>query len=249
MKVVELRGKKPEKHERNFMKKSNKSCNLESCFMCRLALKEWKQTIDCHRKNFLVKKGETLIKEGDPAEGVYFVYSGKIKVHKTWGDRELILRFASDGAILGHRGINSKNNIYPVSATAIEPTMVCFIDMEFFMATLRVNHDFTFRLMMFYADELRESERRMRNLALMPVKGRLARALLQLQEQFGVTENGSINIELSRQDLAAFAGATYETVFRTMNELIQDKLISVTGKQIYILEPEKLLSYTQNSDV
>lgn len=217
--------------------------------MCQLALKEWKETIDCHRKNFLIKKGETLIKAGDPVEGVYFVYKGKVKVHKKWGDREIILRFASDGAILGHRGLSSKNNIYPVSATAIEPTMVCFIDIDFFMATLKVNHDLTFRLMMFYADELKESERRMRNLALMPVKGRLARALLQLSDQFGVSEDGSINIELSRQDLAAFAGATYETVFRTMNELVQENLISVSAKKIFITDHDNLLALTLNTDV
>lgn len=212
--------------------------------MCRLALKEWKPAIDAHRRNFIVKKGEQIIRAGDPVTGVYFVYSGKVKVHKQWGDREIILRFASGGAILGHRGLSSKNTVFPVSATALEPSMVCFIDIDFFMATLKVNHELTFSLMMFYADELKESERRMRNLALMPVKGRLARALIQLQEQFGAAPDGCIDIDLSRQDLAAYAGATYETVFRTINELVQEKLITASGRHIAILDNDRLAEYT-----
>jgi CRP/FNR family transcriptional regulator len=37
--------------------------------------------------------------------GVYFVYKGIVKVHKQWGDKELIIRFANQGQIFGHRGL------------------------------------------------------------------------------------------------------------------------------------------------
>ncbi len=43
-----------------------------------------------HRTNYLVKKGEQIIKEGDPVTGVYFVYSGTLKVHKRWGEKDII---------------------------------------------------------------------------------------------------------------------------------------------------------------
>jgi len=78
----------------------------------------------------------------------------------------------------------------------------------------------------------------------MPVKGRLAQSLLTLKDQFGVTDKGEINIELTRQDLSSFAGATYETVFRTMNELIGDKLISLNGKSIVIVNEKELFELT-----
>lgn len=226
------------------MKKSKYCCDLQSCFMCKLSLKEWLPAISSYRKNFLVKKGVQIIKEGEPVTGVYFVYTGKVKVHKQWGDKELIIRFAANGAILGHRGLGNKSSVYPISATALENSMVCFIDIDFFISTLKVNHDLTFNLMMFYADELQESERRMRNLALIPVKARLAQALLQLKSQFDLTGEGYLNIELSRQDLAAFAGATYETVFRMINELIQEKLITVSGKRIKLNDEKKLIRMT-----
>lgn len=229
------------------MKRSKNGCDLKSCFFCRLCLKEWLPAIDINRKNFHLRKGELLFVEGDKVTGVYFVYSGKVKVHKKWGDKELIVRFASQGAIVGHRGLGGNNAEYPVSATALEPVTVCFIDIDFFLTTLRVNHEFTYQLMMFFADELQVSERKMRNLAHMPVKGRVAQALMTLKERFGVTSDGYIDIVLSRQDLASFAGTTYETVFRIMNELTQDNIITISGKNILITDHEKLLQLTKQS--
>ncbi len=203
--------------------------------MCQLTLKEWHPAIESHKKNFIAKKGEVIIKEGDPVSGVYFVTSGNVKVHKHWGDKELILRFANDGAIIGHRGISNNISTYPISATALETTQLCFVDIEFFKATIKVNQEFAYGLLMFYADELHTSEKKMRDLALMSVKGRLAMAILNLKDQFGLNEAGFLNLALSRQDLAAYTGATYETVFRTMNELLAEQLVVVAGKQIGIL--------------
>ena len=221
--------------------KKDSSCDLKTCFMCQLSLPEWHPAIANNRKNFIAKKGESIFNEGDPVQGVYFVTSGNVKIHKKWGDKELILRFANDGAIFGHRGITTKIDAYPISATALETTHFCVIDLDFFKTTLKVNHDFAHNMLMFYADELHSSERKMRNLALMSVKGRLAVALLELKEQFGLDQDGFLSLELSRQDLAAFTGATYETVFRTMNELLAEQLIKVKGKALGILNEAGLI--------
>lgn len=221
--------------------KKDSSCDLKTCFMCQLSLQEWHPAIANNRNNFIAKKGETIFNEGEPVKGVYFVTSGNVKIHKKWGDKELILRFANDGAIFGHRGITTKIDAYPISATALETTHFCVVDLEFFKTTLKVNHDFAYNMLMFYADELHSSERKMRNLALMSVKGRLAVALLELKEQFGLDQDGFLSLELSRQDLAAFTGATYETVFRTMNELLAEQLIKVNGKALGILNEAGLI--------
>lgn len=222
------------------MKKKANGCDLQSCFMCQLSLKEWHPAISNHKKNFIAKKGEVIISEGNAVTGVYFVISGNVKVHKQWGEKELILRFASQGAILGHRGISSTTSIYPISATALETTELCYVDIDFFKTTLKVNHEFAYGLLMFYADELHASEKKMRALALMSVKSRLAAAILELREQFGQDDKGFINLILSRQDLAAFTGATYETVFRTLNELVAERLIITDGKLIGINDEEGL---------
>jgi CRP/FNR family transcriptional regulator len=226
------------------MKKNQSICDTESCFLCRNCLPEWRSAITVNKKNIKVKKGQTIFKEGDPVTGIFFVYAGNVKVYKKWDDeKELIIRFAKGGAILGHRGLGKKNT-YPVSAAALEDAVVCYLDMAFFEATLKVNVQFAYDLLMFFADELTESERKMRNLAHMPVKGRVAEALLALEAQFGKNEAGYINIDLSRQDLASYAGATYETVFRVINDLLAEKLIKLNGKSISIINHSTLLKLT-----
>jgi CRP/FNR family transcriptional regulator len=192
-----------------------------------------------NRQTFHANKGEVLFAEGEKVTGVYFVYEGAVKVHKKWGEKELIVRFAKKGDIVGHRGLGN-DIFYPVSGTAIEPSVVCFIDIDFFITSLKVNQEFLFQLMMFFAEELKVSERKMRNLAHMPVKGRVALALLTLQEKFGVQQEGFIDLTLTKQDLASYTGATYETVFRVLNELTEDKLVKLSGKNISILNEKKL---------
>jgi CRP-like cAMP-binding protein len=226
------------------MKKNKAECDINSCFICRNCLKQWQPAIAANKKNFKVKKGQVIFNEGDEVKGVYFVYEGIVKVHKKWGaEKELIIRFASDGAIFGHRGLGG-NMVYPISATAVEDGVICYFDFDFFESTLKVNTDFIYNLMTFFASELQESERKMRNLAHMPVKGRVAQALISLHDQFGTRPDRTINIELSRQDLASYAGATYETVFRVLNELLKDNLVKTSGKKISISDRERLLELT-----
>ncbi|WP_158829189.1 Crp/Fnr family transcriptional regulator [Mucilaginibacter lacusdianchii] len=229
------------------MKESKRCCDLKSCFLCKTCLPEWIPAVGSQRKNYIVKKGETIFNEGDQVTGIYFMFNGLAKVHKKWGpDKELIIRFAQNGNIIGHRGLGGDAR-YPVSATALENSIVCYIDLPFFLASLKVNNELTYQLLLFFAEELQTSEHKMRNLAHMTVKGRIAQALLNLSNQFGTDTNGCVGINLSRQDLAAYVGATYESVFRNMNELIQDKLITVNGKNISVHNHSLLEALTREN--
>jgi CRP/FNR family transcriptional regulator len=216
--------------------------------MCQGCQPEWLQAIDVNRKVIHFKKGENLFREGDTVKGMYFIYSGLVKVHKKWrDDKELILRFAKQGAIVGHRGLGS-DTIYPVSATVLTNTDICFVDLNFFMSTLKVNPGYLFELMMFFAVELKESERRMRNLAHMNTKGRIIQSLINLNKKFGSDEDGFVDIEISRQDFASYAGTTYETLFKIMNELVEERLIQISGKKIKIVDESKLLKSFESQD-
>jgi CRP-like cAMP-binding protein len=77
------------------------------------------------------------------------------------------------------------------------------------------------------------------------VKGRVAQALLSLEEKFGRSPEGHIGITLSRQDQASLVGATYETVFRIINELEQEELIGLDAKNITITDAVRLNDYTK----
>ena len=227
------------------MKKKNNNCDLKSCFLCQRCLPEWLPAVQAQRKNLHFKKGELIFLEGEEVKGIYFVNSGTVKVHKKWGtEKELIIRFAQKGDIFGHRGLGHEHH-YPISATALDAVSVCYVDLEFFQTSLKVNQEFMYGLLLFFADELQESERKMRNLAHMQVKGRVAQALLSLEEKFGRSPEGHIGITLSRQDLASLVGATYETVFRIINELAQEELIELDAKNITITDAVKLNDYTK----
>nr|WP_294944984.1 Crp/Fnr family transcriptional regulator [uncultured Mucilaginibacter sp.] len=226
------------------MKQPKNGCDLTTCYLCRHCSRDWNPAIAGHKRNIVVKKGARVFSEGDSVTGIYFIFSGKVKVHKRWDDdKEIILRFAAAGDILGHLGLGS-DPVYPVSATAIEPTIVCYIDLSFFESSLNVNPKFTYSLMKLFANELQESEKRMRNLVHMPVKERIALALLTLQKQFGITGTGALNIEITRQDLSSFAAVSYETLFKVTNDFIQHNWITVNGKMINIIDEQSLKAIT-----
>lgn len=222
------------------MTKTTHICDLNTCFLCRNCLKDWLPAIAANRENFVIKKGQQLFKEGDTVTGIYFVYKGIVKVHKRWDqEKDLILRFAKQGDILGHLGLADTAS-YPISATAIEPAIVCYVKMDFFESSLNVNNQFTYKLMRFFANELHESEKRMRNLAHMPVKERIAQALLSLKDQFGLNEEGYLNIELTKQDLSSYASVAYETLFKVTQEFLQNNLIAINGKSFKLINEQAL---------
>ena len=201
--------------------------------------------MEANRKN-LYFKGEIIFGEGKSMNGMFFVI-GDVKVHKNGAQKELIVRFRA-GDILGHRGLGYDTE-YPVSATALEPVAVCFIDLDFFQASLKMNQTFLLQLMMFFAEELKVSERKMRDLAHMQVKGRVARALISLREKFGEDATGNINMPVSRQNLASYAGTTYETAFRILSDFTEDNIIRVTGNHISILDDVRISEYTKENNL
>jgi CRP/FNR family transcriptional regulator len=105
---------------------------------------------------------------------------------------------------------------------------------------------FTYRLMHFYAIELQKADKRMRDLAHMEVKGRIADALFELNRQFGEDKEGNLNVLITRQDIASYAGTTYETVFKFFTELSNTGIISTAGKSIRIHDPQRLKEFIGN---
>ena len=212
-----------------------------NCFLCRHSLPEWNAAITTHASIVHFKKGQRIFQEGEPATGFYFLHEGKVKVHKQWGEeKELIIKFAREGDVLGHRGMGPQL-LNPVTATALETGSACFISAEFFRTTLAVNNELTYQMMLLYAQELQAAEHSMRNMVHMDVKGRIADALLKIRAFFG-TET-----ILTKQDIASYAGTTYETLFKVLNELVQEQVITVNGKNIQIKKEKKLKECIQYS--
>jgi CRP/FNR family transcriptional regulator len=214
-----------------------------NCFLKKYCLPEWEAVIDNNAKLLDFKRGQTIFREDDAVTGFYFLHEGKVKIHKKWGaDKDLIIKLAKEGDVLGHRGIGGADQHYPVSATAIENASVCFISTAFLQATLKINPELTYQLMLYYAKDLQEAEKGMRNMVHMDVKSRIADTLLKIADVFGCNEEGTINGTMTRQDVASYAGTTYETIFKVMNEFIADSIIELAGKTIIIKDRQRLYS-------
>lgn len=209
-------------------------CDLDHCFLCKHCVPEWKEAVGVKKKTLLFKKGQTILSEGQNVNGMYFVYSGVAKISMNWGaDKELILRFARSGDILGLRGLGAES-VYPISAYAVTDSKLCFIQNDFLEATLKTNASFTYELLHVYAAELHKAEKRMRDLAHMDVKRRIVLVLLELIELFGLDEENYVALPMRRQDIASFAGTSYETVFKFLTELAEAGIVTTTGKRIKV---------------
>jgi CRP/FNR family transcriptional regulator len=170
---------------------------------------------------------------------LYIISEGKAKVYSTNPDKkETIIRLAADGHIIGHRGFGG-DWIYPVSAKTYQKTTVIFIPLTIFNAVAKANVEFTYQLMMFFAEELKQSERKSE---LIPVKNRIAKAILMNYAVFGADQKDSTKISytISRKDFASKTNTTYETVIRVLSDFNKENIIHLQSKSIRILDFDKL---------
>src|SRR6185437_15840536 len=207
----------------------------------------WREQIAQNRKVLHFEKGQPIFREGDSIHGLYFIYNGAVKIHQRWAPgNEFILRFAVAGDVLGHRA-QGAGSASPVSATALERTTICYLDHVFLEAMSNANPLFVRMMMQLYATELQKAEKRMRDLATMPVKSRVAEALFVLRYVFGADTQSYCRIPVTRIDIACYAGTTYEAVFRLLTAWTREGLVTTAGKKIRIDEKEKLTKLIQPS--
>ncbi|MBW8049141.1 MAG: Crp/Fnr family transcriptional regulator [Cytophagales bacterium] len=227
------------------------TCLNKSCFINRYCSSKWYSEMDTNKSCLLYKKGEKIIQEGNAVMGIYFIYSGKVKVYKEGivdMFREQIIRLAKPGDIVGHRGYG-EHLIYSISVVALEGANLCFIENQFFFNILRSNPDLMFHLLMFYAEELKRIEKRLRNMAQMSVREKVADALLFIAEAYGTTDNSIINAGLTRQEIASIAGTVPEQVIRQLTNFANEGLITKIEKKIKILDLEKIREIIRPSNV
>ncbi|WP_405384767.1 Crp/Fnr family transcriptional regulator [Maribacter sp. LLG6340-A2] len=185
------------------------------------------------RKEIKCKKGQQFIMEGASVTGLFFLLSGKVKVLRTGlHGKEQIVRFATPGEIIGHRGFGTEET-YPISAIALVDCTLCYFSKELLQETLRETPSLTYDFMLFYANELNRSEIRVKSLSQMTVRERVIDTLLYINRKFGQT-NGYFSLLLSRREYADYAGTTEEQVIRMFSILKKEGLLTTKGKRIGI---------------
>lgn len=217
------------------------SCTNENCFIKKhIHLEQMKKHID-NKRSFTCKKAQQFIIEGAPIQGLYFIYKGKVKTVKTGiHGREQIVRLTKEGHTVGFRGFGTSKR-YLIGAYALEDTILCNFSNEDMVAILQTIPEFTYDLMLFYAEELNKSENNIRKIAQMNVRERVIDTLLYIHRKFGQV-NGVIELDLSRKEIADFAGTTDEQVIRVISSLKKETLITTVGKKIGLLNIDKLKS-------
>ncbi len=216
------------------------NCPNKNCIIKRNCETESMQQLIKLKNNIICKKGQQFISEGAPVNGLYFIQKGKAKVLKTGiNGKEQIVRFVDDGEIIGHRGYGTSKT-YTIGASAINETILCNFTSETLKEMFQKNPQLTYDLMMFYAEELNRSETKIKTIAQMTVREKVIDTLLYINRKFGVNAKQQLALQLSRQEIADFAGTTNEQVIRTLSSLRQEGFIELKGKKITILELEKL---------
>jgi CRP/FNR family transcriptional regulator, cyclic AMP receptor protein len=213
----------------------NSHCLIKQCNP------EWIALLNSKKNQSIYRHGQYVIIEGNPVFGVYFIQSGKVKIVSTNFDgKEQVVRLATKGHILGHRGMGGEK--YPIAAVALDDARICFIDNQNLFDAFMANPLFTYELMMFYSIELRKSEQRTKYLNQMTVEEKIIYALIYILETFNVKSNQKFNITLSRQDIANIAGTNADQVSRTVSYLKKRNFIDTEGRAIIVYDKEKLVS-------
>lgn len=209
-------------------------CANFNCFIQRFCSEACLLIAQNSKSQIRYKKGEYIFTEGSPVRGIYFIYTGKVKI-VTSGvyNNEQIVRLANKGHILGHRGYGGET--YPIGAVALEPTIVCFLDNNAFRDLMDQNPGFAHGLIIFYCQELRNAERRNKYLSQMTIREKVTESLLYYIKVFGYDQKtGLINVDLPRNDLSNLAGTNADQVSRIISELKQAGMIEASGKHIYL---------------
>jgi CRP-like cAMP-binding protein len=224
------------------MKNINADCTVcinTNCFIKKHLHLEKMQAFVQQKTHYSCRKGQQFMIEGAPMQGLYFIFSGKAKVFKTgiYG-KEQIVRLTKEGDTIGFRGFGTSNR-YLIAASALEDSVLCNFNNEVMQEILKTIPEFTYDMMLFYAEELNKSENNVKKIAQMNVRERVVDALLYLHNKFGQT-NGLIGVTLSRKEIADFTGTTDEQITRSLSSLKKEGFIKSIGKKIGLLEVEKM---------
>ena len=195
-------------------------------------------------QNFTIqkyKKNETIYCEGETPMHLMCLISGKVKIFKDGvGGRSQIIRMIKPREYFAYRAYFAKQD-FVTAAAAFEPSGVCLIPMSAITTLVAQNNDLAMFFIRQLSIDLGISDERTVNLTQKHIRGRLAESLIFLKESYGLEEDGStLSIYLSREDLANLSNMTTSNAIRTLSQFATERLITIDGRKIKIIEEEKL---------
>ena len=187
-----------------------------------------------------VKKGEVIFNEGDVMNGVYCIKEGTCKLVKMNSNgKDTIIKLITKGELLGQTSILTEEKS-TLSAIAVDDMRVCFIPKNEILGFIDNNKSFSFEVTKNVCKNLNDATNFAVNHTHKTVKERLAISLLEILNSAGTDNEGYLNLQLTREEIASMVGTATESCIRLLAELKKENLIDLKGKKIKILKLNEL---------
>jgi len=177
-------------------------------------------------------KGETIVKQGTKATDILYLKKGLVKIGINNGENNLIICVKIKNHFVGTENIYGYD-YHPYTVTALEDSVICFIDISAIRQLLKQNNTFNSEMYKVISNNSLITYERFFSLTQKQLHGRFADILLCLSKK--VFKAQKFDLPLSRKDLAALTGMAPESVIRIIKDFKTDKIIATKGKRIEIL--------------
>jgi len=190
-----------------------------------------------------VRRGEKLFVEGEPGDAVYLLLKGKVKIFRTSPDgRENLLIVMGPGEVFGELSLFDPGP-RTATASAVVSSEVASLDHAELTRLLEHRPETAALLLRVLARRLRRTNDAISDLVFTDVPGRVAKALLDLADQFGIRDGGQqIRVEhgLTQEELAQLVGASRETVNKALADFASRGWLRLESRTVVVLDPERL---------
>jgi CRP-like cAMP-binding protein len=182
-----------------------------------------------------VERGEVILLEGEPADTLFFINSGVVKIFKTSIEgKEQILNIVRPGESFNDVSIFD-DGPNPASAQAMGPAILYGIKKDELKVILREYPKVVLNIIRVLAERVRQLVSLVEDLSFRHVIGRVAKILL---EHAG--DGTGPGPRLTQQEMAAMAGTVREVVSRSLRALEEDGVIRLERNRIVITDKKAL---------
>ena len=182
------------------------------------------------------ERGATIIHAGDVPKTLYYLVSGAVSVTLNDMDgREVIVAYLNPGDFFGEMGLFDTQKSRSACCRARNHCEIAEISYEQFNKYVLEHPEILFTIGKQMADRLRNTTRKVGDLAFYDVTGRIARTLIALsKEPDAMTHPDGMQIKITRQELGRLVNCSREMAGRVLKTLEEQNLISVHGQTVVV---------------
>ena len=189
----------------------------------------------CHRREFSAKA--SIIRQGDPAGELYYITAGSVTVLlEDDKGHEIVLAYLNPGDFFGEIGLFNEDASRSALVRARTACEIAQISYSKLRSLTDLYPDLIIAMTTQLARRLRNTNRKLGDLAFMDVYGRVARTLLDLCEQpDAMTHPDGMQVRVTRQELARLVGCSREMVGKVLKDMEEQSHVAVSGKNIVVV--------------